>query len=310
MKNTAIVILAVVAIILLLNSVYIIDEREQVIITQFGEPMGEARVEAGFHWKVPFIQTVHRFEKRILQWDGEPNQIPTLDKKFIWVDTFARWRIYDPLLFYQSVRMESFAQSRLDDIIDGVTRDIVTLNPLIEIVRNTDRKLELAAELETDHYEEIRSEPILVGRRAVADSIFSVAQPLISQLGIELIDVQIKRVNYIEDVRKQVYERMSSERKKIADKYRSNGQGRAAEIIGRMEKDLQEIESEAYKTSQEIIGRSDAEATSIYADAYNRDPAFYNFVRTLEAYEKTIGDKNVLIMTTDSDFFKVLKEGR
>ena len=310
MKPVTLIILAVVLIILITNSFYIIDEREQVIITQFGEPMGGPRQNAGLHLKVPFIQTIHRFDKRILQWDGEANQIPTSDKKFLWVDTFARWRIEDPLLFYQSVRTESYAHSRLDDIIDGVTRDIITLNPLIEIVRNTDRRMELAIDLDTDHYDEIQSETISVGRRAIADSIFAVAKVIIKDYGIELIDVQIKRVNYIEEVRKQVYERMSSERKKIADKYRSSGQGRAAEIIGRMERDLQEIESEAYRTSQEIIGRADAEATSIYAAAYNRDPSFYEFIRTLEAYKKTINDKTVLIITTDSEFYKLLKTGK
>ncbi len=310
MRPIVLIIVAIFVLVLISNSAYIIDEREQAIITQFGEPIGNAKVEAGLYFKIPFIQTIHRFEKRILQWDGEPNQIPTNDKKFIWVDTFARWRIDDPLLFYQSVRSEIFAQSRLDDIIDGVTRDIVTLNPLIEIVRDTDRKLEIAAELETEHYEEIQAETINVGRRAIADSIFVSAQPLISQLGIELVDVQIKRVNYIEEVRRQVYERMSSERKKIAEKYRSSGQGRAAEIIGRLDRDLKEIESGAYKTSQEIVGRADAEATSIYAEAYNRDAKFYEFVRTLEAYKKTINNKSVLIITTDSDFYKVLQEGK
>lgn len=310
MKRFKLILLLFVLAIVIGNSLFILDEREQAIITQFGEPIGDARQEAGLQFKVPFIQTVHRFDKRILQWDGEVNQIPTSDKKFIWVDTFARWRIADPLLFYQSVRTETYAHSRLDDIIDGVTRDIVTLNPLIEIVRNTDREMQLAVDLDTDHYEEIQSEQIVVGRRAIADSIFTVAAPVIRDFGIELIDMQIKRVNYIEDVRKQVYDRMSSERKKIADKYRSSGQGRAAEIIGRMERDLQEIESEAYKQSQEIIGRADAQATAIYAAAYNRDPAFYEFMRTLEAYKKTINEKTVLIITTDSEFYKTLKRGR
>ena len=308
MKTTIIVILAFIALIVIVNAIYVVDETQQVIITQFGEPIGSAKQNAGLYFKTPFIQKVHYFEKRILQWDGEQNQIPTQDKKFIWVDTFARWQIVDPLLFYQSVRSEIFAQSRLDDIIDGITRDIVTLNPLIEIVRDTNREMSFAIDFDTDYYEEIQSD-IQVGRRTIADSIYAVAHPLISQFGIELIDVQIKRVNYIDEVRKQVYERMSSERKKIADRYRSSGQGRAAEIIGRMERELQQIESEAYRTSQEIMGRADAEATTIYAGAYNRDPKFFEFLRTLEAYQKTMNEKNTLIMTTDSDFYKFMKKG-
>ncbi len=310
MKNIILIILAIILLIVIVNSLYIIDETEQVIITQFGEPIGEARTNAGLKLKIPFIQQVHRFEKRILQWDGEQNQIPTQDKKFIWVDTFARWRIVEPLLFYQTVRSETFAQSRLDDIIDGITRDIITLNQLIEIVRDTDRDMAFAIEIdfETDYYEEIKT-PIMVGRRAIADSIFATAHPLIEQFGIELIDVQIKRVNYIEDVRKEVYERMSSERKQIADRYRSSGQGRAAEILGRMDRDLKQIESEAYRTAQEIMGRADAEATTTYAAAYNRDPDFFEFIRTMDAYRNTINDKNRLIITTDSDFYKFLKKG-
>lgn len=308
MKATLIIILSFIALIILTNAVYIVDETQQTIVTQFGEPIGGAKQEAGLYFKTPFVQKVHYFEKRILQWDGEQNQIPTQDKKFIWVDTFARWQIVDPLLFYQSVRSEIFAQSRLDDIIDGVTRDIITLNPLIEIVRDSNREMSFAIDFDADYYEEIQSD-IQVGRRTIADSIFTVAKPLIDQFGIRLIDVQIKRVNYIEDVRKQVYERMSSERKKIADRYRSSGQGRAAEIIGRMERELQQIESEAYRTSQEIMGRADAEATTTYASAYNRDPRFFEFMRTLEAYKKTMNEKNTIIMTTDSEFYKLMKKG-
>lgn len=309
MKSIHIVIIAAVILFVLANTLYVIDEREQVVITQFGEPIGDPIKEAGLHFKLPFIQTVNRFDGRILQWDGEANQIPTSDKKFLWVDSFARWRIEDPLLFYQTVGTEMYAQSRLDDIIDGVTRDIITLHPLSEVVRDTNRSLELAEDLDTDHYEEIQEEVIQVGRRAIADSIFARAKTDIINFGIELIDVQIKRVNYIEDVRMQVYDRMSSERKKIADMYRSSGQGRAAEIIGRMERDLQEIESEAYRTSEEIKGKADAEATSIYAAAFNRDPSFYEFMRTLEAYKKTIDDKSVLIITTESEFYRTLKQG-
>lgn len=306
MKKIIQLIIIVAFLVILVNSVFILDERQQAIITQFGNPVGGPYQEAGPHLKIPFIQRVHFMEKRILQWDGEQNQIPTADKKFIWVDTFARWRIEDPLLFYQTITTESFAHSRLDDIIDGITRDIITLNDLIEIVRYTDRDMQFSVDFDTSFYEELVTE-IKVGRRAIADSVFSLAKPIVKDFGIELIDVQIKRVNYIEEVRKEVYSRMSSEREKIAALYRSRGEGRAAETLGRMERDLQEIESEAYRQAQEIRGRADAEATTIYAGAFNRDPEFYEFFKTLETYRETIKSNNTLILGTDSDYFRYLK---
>ncbi len=307
MKKYTIYAILVIVFIVLANSLFVVDETKQVIITQFGQPVREAIQSAGLHFKIPFIQKTHFFDKRILEWDGEPNQIPTSDKKFIWVDSFVRWRIFDPLLFYQTNKTEMFGHSRLDDIIDGVTRDIITKNELFEIVRNTNRELEFSVDFDIDSYGEVLSS-ISVGREQIADSIFVSAYPSLKEYGIELIDVKIKRVNYIDTVRRQVYERMISERKKIAEKYRSAGQGRAAEIKGRLQRDLNEIESEAYREAQEIIGTADASAIAIYANAYNRDPEFYGFIRSLEAYRKTISEKNILILTTDSEFYKYLKK--
>lgn len=307
MKKPITIIIIVAIIILIANSLFVVKETEQVIITQFGQPVRSAIQTAGLNFKIPFIQKTHFFDKRILEWDGEPNQIPTSDKKFIWVDSFVRWRIFDPLLFYQTNKTEMFGHSRLDDIIDGVTRDIITKNELFEFVRNSNRELEFSLDFDVESYGEILAE-IKVGREKIADSIYVSAYPSLKEYGIELIDVKIKRVNYIETVRRQVYERMISERKKIAEKYRSGGQGRAAEILGRLQRDLNEIESEAYRESQQIIGKADAEAISIYANAFNRDPEFYKFIRSLEAYQKTFNEKNTLIMTTDSEFYKYLKK--
>lgn len=306
MKRIGLIIVIVILLIIVANTLFIVNETEQVIITQFGQPVREAIQSAGLNAKIPFIQKVHFFDKRILEWDGEPNQIPTSDKKFIWVDSFVRWRIHDPLLFYQTNRSEIFGHSRLDDIIDGVTRDIITQNELFEIVRNTNRKLEFSLDFDIESYG-VDITDIKVGREKIADSIFVSAYPSLMEYGIELIDVKIKRVNYIESVRKQVYDRMISERKKIAEKYRSAGQGRGAEILGRLQRDLNEIESEAYREAQEIIGKADAEAIAIYANAYNRDPDFYGFMRSLEAYKKTFNQKNTLILTTDSDLLKYIK---
>ncbi|MCK9329007.1 MAG: protease modulator HflC [Candidatus Cloacimonetes bacterium] len=307
MKRYLKYIFLLIFLILLANALFVVNETEQVIITQFGEPVGDAIQSAGLHLKIPFIQKTHFFDKRILEWDGEPNQIPTSDKKFIWVDSFVRWRIFDPLLFYQTNKTETFGHSRLDDIIDGVTRDIITKNELFEIVRNSNRKLEFSIDFDIDSYEEIKAS-INVGREEIADSIYVSSYESLKEYGIELVDVKIKRVNYIDTVRKQVYERMISERNKIAEKYRSAGQGRAAEIKGKLQKDLNEIESEAYREAQEIMGEADAEAIEIYANAYNKDPEFYGFTRSLEAYQKTISENNILILTTDSEFFKYLKK--
>ena len=307
-KNLIIIIvITILGIILITNVLFTVSETEQAIITQFGEPVRSAIKTAGLKVKIPFIQKVHYFEKRIMEWDGESSQIPTKDKKFILVDSFVRWRINDPLLFYQTNRTISYAYTRLDDIIDGVTRDIITQNDLFEIVRSSNRKLEFSSDYDMETLEDIQFATINVGREQIAEDIYHTSLPVLLEYGIEVIDVKIKRINYIDSVRKQVYDRMISERKKIAERYRSAGQGRAAEINGKLQRDLKEIESAAYKEAQTIIGQADAEAINIYANAYNRDPDFYGFMRTLEAYSKTMNEKNTLILTTDSDLLKYIK---
>ena len=307
-KQRTIIIFVVVFLIVISSALYILDERQQAIITQFGDPVGGAITNAGLHIKIPFIQKVHYFEKRILEWDGDPKQIPTSDKRYIWIDIFSRWQIVDPLKFYQTVRNETFAHGRLDDIISGTTRDIISSNSLIELVRNTNRELIFTQEYDASSLEGVKEEPIDFGRSKIADRVFASSESLVAEYGIKLIDVNIKRINYVEEVRMKVYERMISERQKIAAKYRSEGQGSSAGILGKMQRELDQIQSEAYETAQKIIGKSDAKAIKIYADAYNRDPDFYQFLKTLETYEKTIDEKNTLIMTTDSDYYKFIKK--
>ncbi len=298
-----IIILVVLAIIM--NGFYVLNETEQAIITQFGQPIGNAIEDAGLHFKTPFIQKTHIFEKRVLEWDGNPTQIPTSDKKYLAVDSFARWRIVDPLKFYQTTGQERFAHSRLDDIISGTTRDVISLNDLIEIVRDTNHELVYSLESDSDLLN-AAVQHIKLGRSAIADSILFLSKSKISEYGIELLDVKIKRVNYIEEVRSKIYERMISERQKIAAKYRSAGQGQAAEINGKRSRELDEINSEAYKQAQEIKGRADGEATQIYAKAYNKDPEFYKFMKTLSTYKETINKNNTLILSTDSEYYKYL----
>lgn len=301
-------IIIVIALIVIINAFYITDETQQVIITQFGEPIGDGISNAGLHIKIPFIQKVHFFEKRTLEWDGTPQQIPTSDKRYIWLDTFARWQIDNPLKFYESTRTETAAHSRLDDIISGTTRDVISSNKLIDIVRDTNRDMGFTLEYEESTLEEIKKEKVTVGRSNIADTIQRISVPQIEKYGIKLVDVQVKRVNYVNEVREKVYDRMISERKKIAARYRSEGEGRAAEILGKMRRELDEIESEAYRTAQEIKGKADAEAIQVYANAYNKDPDFYEFQKTLETYKHTIDKKNTLIMGTDSEYYKFLKK--
>lgn len=290
---------------LILNSAYTVSETKQVVITQFGEPIGKPIQKAGLHWKAPFIQQVNTFDKRILEWDGYPSEIPTKDKKFIWVDVTARWRIVDPLKFLQTMRHEANAQSRLDDIIDGITRDHVTRYEAPDIVRSTNRILELEMK-EEDIATEETFEKIKVGRDAITRRVLEQASRIVSDYGIELVDVRIKRINYIESVQRRVFERMISERKRSAEKLRSEGQAFRAEIEGQKERELKRIYSEAYRKAQEIKGKADAEATRIYADAYSKDPEFYTFLATLESYPRSLKDSR-LILSTDSDFLEYLK---
>lgn len=311
--KTIIGIVSVIAILViavfLSGAVYIIDETRQVVITQFGDPVGDPITGAGLHFKLPFIQQVHFFEKRLLEWDGDPNQIPTKDKKYIWIDTTARWRIGDALKFLQSVTNEIGAHARLDDIVNSATRDVITNHLLVETVRNSNRISEVGEDMGDDVIvTEEAVEHIEVGRETLASMILEKAQKLAPQYGIELVDVRIKKINYVEAVRLKVYERMIAERKRAAEMYRSEGQGKRAEIDGERGKELKVITSEAYRQSEILRGKADAEAIKIYAEAYSKDPEFYSFSKTLETYRDTIDEKSTIILTTDSEYYKYLKE--
>ena len=297
-----------VLLIVLSSALYTVDETQQVIITQFGEPVGKPILDAGLHFKTPFVQKAIFFEKRIMEWDGASNQIPTKDKKYLLVDTFARWRIADPLKFYQSVNNERNALGRLDDIIDGVTRDFISENILIEIVRNSNREMNFSTEEQTEISMDIDSLKIEQGRMAITKAILAKVQEIVPQYGIQVEDIRIKQVNYIDEVRTKVFDRMISERKRIAELYRSEGQGKRAEIEGQRERELQRISSEAYRKAQEIRGKADAEATSIAAQAFSRDPDFYTFMETLHTYRETIDSTSTVIFSTDNDYLKFLKK--
>lgn len=304
--NYVIGFVVLLALFLLVSSVYIIDETKQVVITQFGRPIGEPIDGAGLHLKLPFIQDANYFEKRLLEWDGMPTEISAQDKVFIEIDTYARWRIIDPLQFFRSVRNETGAQSRLDNIIDAATRDFVTSHLLIEVVRSSNRKMQII-ETELDIETRSKIDSIRVGRNKISDGVLNASKTKVLEYGIELVDVRIKRINYIQSVRQKVFERMIAERLRIAEKYRSEGQGKKAEIEGDMEKELQKITSEAYRMAQEIKGKADAEAIQIYARAYDRDPEFYSFLNTLESYKKTIDENSTIILTTDNDYMKYME---
>ena len=312
-KQTRTVILVIIAfavLIILADAIYKVSETNQVIITQFGEPIGDAITSPGLHVKTPFIQKANYFEKRWLEWDGDANQIVTKDKKYIWVDTYARWRISDPLVFFQRVRDERGAQSRLDDIIDGETRNAIANYDLFEIVRSTDREFELSEEAAEILETGATAQEVEMGREKITQIILEKSSEITPEFGIELRDVRIKRVNYVEEVQRKVFDRMIAERQRIAAKYRSEGDGRSAEIRGQKERELKRIESEAYKTAQEIQGKADAQAVKIYADAYNLDPEFYQFMKTLETY-RTIMDKETwLFLSTESEFLKYLDSTR
>lgn len=306
MKLKAIIILIIVGLIALFSSAYVVDETEQVIITQFGEVIGDPKTEPGLKFKIPLIQQVNRFRNNLLEWDGDPGQIPTLDKTFIRVDTFARWKIVDSLKFFQTVTNEIGAYSRLDDIIDSAVRNLITSYSLIETVRKSNRELDTDEE-DIENTEEGTSSDITTGREKIARSIMEQAQPKLDKFGIELVDVKIKRLNYEEEVRTSVYQRMIAERNQIAERFRSEGQEDAREIEGEIEKELKRITSEAYKTAEELKGKADAEATLIYAQALGKDPDFYSFLQTLEIYKETLDKDSSLVLSTDSEFFKYFK---
>ena len=303
----------VVAIVVSVSSsvFYVVREDEQVVITQFGKPIGQTETTAGLKVKVPFIQKIDRFDKRILEWDGLANEVPTKDKRFIWLDTTARWRIVDALKFFQSLKTQQNAQSRLDDIINSAARDLVTGNKLVEVVRNSNRILNLDNLNVEEEQTTEQIEKIEVGRGKIAQLILEKARMNLSEeFGIEIVDVQIKRINYVDEVRQKVFLRMISERQRIASKYKSEGEGEAANIEGQKQKELQRIQSDAYKTAEQIKGQADAEAIEIYAEAHSKDPEFFAFIESLETYRKTIGDteNTKLFLTTDSDLYKYFKK--
>ena len=302
------VIIVLGVLFVLSSATYQVEEINQVIITQFGEPTGAPVTEPGLHFKVPFIQKTNYFEKRFLEWDGSPNQVPTKDKRFIWVDTYARWRIVDPLRFFQRLRDELGAQSRLDDILDGETRNAVARYDLIEIVRSSNRDPD-TVQIESDEETAILDQ-IEMGRQQIAAEILERAASRRSDLGIELLDLRLKRINYVEEVQQDVFARMIAERQRIAAEFRSEGQGESARISGERERDLARIQSEAYRTAEELRGTADAEATSIYGEAYNRDPDFYAFTKSLETYEQTMDDSTFFLLGTDSELLKYLEQTR
>lgn len=305
----AVVVVAVLAIVVGFSSTYTLSENEQAVITRFGQPQGGAISEPGLHVKLPFVDTVNRFDKRWLDWRGDPNQIPTKDKKYIWVDTFGRWRIVDPLRFFQRLRDERNAKSRLDDIIDGETRNTIASFALIEAVRSTNRAFEDDEYVtETERGESL--EQVAQGRDKLTRQIRDRAADIVKEFGVELVDVQIRRINYVDEVQVKVFERMISERRRIAERSRSEGMGRAAEVRGQRERDLKEIRSEAYRKSQEITGKADAEATKIYAEAFGRDPEFYQFMRTLEAYPQVVDRTTSLFLGSDSEFYRYLRSSK
>lgn len=312
MKNrnkVSTIVLLLIALLVLSQSAYIVNEKEQVVITQFGKPVGEAIIEPGLKFKTPFIQKVHTFEKRYLEWDGDPNQVPTKDKKYIFVDTYARWQITDPLQFFKRFTNERGAQSRLDDILDGETRDYIASHNIEEAVRNSNRKpvsSGVISEIIQDSLSNIR-----VGREKIQQMILQSANEQATELGIEILDFRFKRINYVEDVREQVYERMKSERYRIADKFRSEGQGEASRINGEKERELNTIQSEAYRKAEEIMGRADAEAAAIYASAYDKSASarsLYSFIKSMETFRETFDSSTYVVLSTDSELYKYLKD--
>jgi len=302
------------------SALFVVKETEQVVITQLGRPVGEPITRAGLHFKIPLIQKANFFEKRVLKWDGSPNQIPTRDKKYIWVDTTARWRIKDPLLFLQRVGNIPTAMSRLDGIIDSVVRDHVSNNNLVELVRSEgweeareklmeaglgDYQLLLSTATEADS----EMSPVLMkGREKITREMLADAARLVPEFGIELLDIRIKRINYVQSVQQKVFDRMISERKRIAAQYRSEGEGEKAAILGQMERELAKIQSEAYRQAQEIRGKADAEATRIYAEVFGQDPEFYQFYKTLDFYRNYDNSRSLFVIGSDAELFRYLKK--
>ena len=307
MTRIAPIILVVLLVVVFANAAFIVNEWEQVIITQFGQPVRDPIVTPGLKFKIPFVQKTHRFDRRFLEWEGAVAELPTKDKVFILVDGYARWRISDPLLFFQRLRNEMGAQSRLDDILDGETRNAIAKHELLQVIRSTNRVPEVdeaMPELEG------RLEEITEGREDIRQQVLETGQARTADLGIEVLDVQFKRINYGEQVLQDVYQRMTSERRRIAERFRSEGQGEKAGILGDMDRELKRIQSEAYREAEGIRGRADAEATDIYAKAYNQSAearGFYEFLKTMETFESTVDPETLLLLSTGGDFYRYLK---
>ena len=306
MKRRAAIALVLALLVVLFSSVYTVSEVEQVILTQFGKPVGGSIAAPGIHLKVPFVQDIHRFDKRWLEFEGAASEITTKDKKFIWVDTYARWRITDPLRFYQAVGDEEAAQSRLDDVVDGETRNVVASFDLIELVRSSNRPFQATEELQGIGAAEAMAK-VETGRANIAAIILEKAAKITPQFGITLVDVRFKRIKYVDSVQQKVFERMISERSRIAQRSRSEGQGKAAEILGQKERDILAATSVGYKQAQAVKGAADAKATAIYAQAYGRDPEFYQFVKSMETLGKGLDEKTWLVLSTDSELLKYLR---
>ncbi len=307
MTRLAPIVILVLLVVVFANAAFVVNEWEQVIITQFGQPVRDPIVTPGLKFKIPFIQKLHRFDRRFLEWEGSVAELPTKDKVFILVDGYARWRISDPLLFFQRLRNEMGAQSRLDDILDGETRNAIAKHELLQVIRSTNRVPEVdeaMPELE-GHLEEISE-----GREDIRQQVLEAGQERTSDLGIEVLDVQFKRINYGEQVLQDVYQRMISERSRIAERFRSEGQGEKAGILGDMDRELKRIQSEAYREAEGIRGQADAEATDVYAQAYNQSVdsrRFYEFLKTMETFEATVDPETLLLLSTDGDFYRYLK---
>ncbi len=307
MQNKKLIIIAIIVMLALItvsSFLYVIPETEQVVITQFGQAK-RVVTQARLHFKKPILEQVNRFEKRLMEWDGKPTQVPTKDKRYIWVDCFARWRILEPLKFFQRVRNETSAHALLDDIINSEVRNQISNQLLIDAIRTSNRPMTMMVKLEGDQSSEATE--VRVGRDEITVRILKRAAPAAREYGMELVDIRIKRINYVEQVRRAVYERMIVERKRIAAKYRSEGEGEMMEIQGKKQKEEKQILSEAYRQSQEVMGKADAEAIKIYAEAYSKDPEFYSFLKTLESYEKNLQKSSTVILSTDSEYLKYLK---
>jgi len=307
--KTKLILISILVIIILIglsSSVFIVQEKDQVVITQFGRPVGEAIIEPGMYFKLPLIQDANYFEKRYMEWNGDPNQVPTKDKKFIFVDTYARWQITDPLQFFKRLTNERGAQSRIDDILDGDTRNFIANNDIEEVVRTSNRIPESSDnEIIGDSLAKI-----YVGRDSIQQMILESANKQTADLGIEILDFRFKRINYVQEVQNQVYERMKSERFRIADKFRSEGQGEASRINGEKERELKNIQSIAFRDAEMIKGKADATAASIYAKAYNKSSqsrSLYGFLKSMETFEKTFDGKTSIFISTDSELYKYLK---